>query len=156
MDWEAIGAIGEVVGGLAVILTLIYVARQIRQGTGAVLAANHEGMASAIRTMRHAVAQDPALAELVLRGESGNEALSEVDARRFEEFVQSQFEIWEQAFLNFQQGTIDEVTWAGWDGFGREKMVSRGHRKVWRKRRLECYEPFREYIDREVFTDDAA
>ena len=109
MNWEAIGAIGEVVGGLAVIVTLIYVARQIRQSTGAVLAANHEGMASAIRTMRHAVAQDPALAELVLRGESGDEDLSEVDARRFEEFVQSQFEIWEQAFLNFQQGTIDEV-----------------------------------------------
>lgn len=30
MDWDAIGAIGEVVGALAVVATLIYLSRQIR------------------------------------------------------------------------------------------------------------------------------
>lgn len=30
MNWEAIGAIGEAIGGLAVIVTLIYLARQIK------------------------------------------------------------------------------------------------------------------------------
>jgi hypothetical protein len=115
VNWEAIGAIGEVIGGLAVILTLIYVARQIQQSTGAVLAANHEGMISAVRSTRHAIAQDPALADLILRGESDSGDLSEVDARRFEEFALSQFEIWEQAFLNFQKRTIDEAAWGGWD-----------------------------------------
>ena len=31
MNWEAVGAIGEVVGALAVVATLIYLASQIRQ-----------------------------------------------------------------------------------------------------------------------------
>jgi len=31
MHWEAIGAIGEVVGAAAVVATLIYLARQVRQ-----------------------------------------------------------------------------------------------------------------------------
>jgi hypothetical protein len=31
MNWEAIGAIGELVGGIAVIVTLIYLAIQVRQ-----------------------------------------------------------------------------------------------------------------------------
>jgi hypothetical protein len=33
MSWEAIGAIGEVVGAVAVLITLIYLAQQIRQNT---------------------------------------------------------------------------------------------------------------------------
>lgn len=33
MNWEAIGAIGEVVGAVGVILTLVYLAYQIRQNT---------------------------------------------------------------------------------------------------------------------------
>jgi len=31
MNWDAIGAVGEVVGAVAVVVTLLYVARQIRQ-----------------------------------------------------------------------------------------------------------------------------
>ena len=33
MNWTAIGAIGELVGGIAVIGTLIYLATQVRQNT---------------------------------------------------------------------------------------------------------------------------
>ena len=38
MNWDAIGAIGEVVGALAVFITLGYLAVQIRQNTKAVRA----------------------------------------------------------------------------------------------------------------------
>ena len=33
MDWDAIGAIGEILGATAVLVTLIYLARQVRQNT---------------------------------------------------------------------------------------------------------------------------
>ena len=33
MNWEAIGAVGELVGGLAVVLSLGYVAYQVRQSS---------------------------------------------------------------------------------------------------------------------------
>ena len=39
MNWEAIGAVGETVGALAVLLTLVYLAMQIRQNTRSVQAA---------------------------------------------------------------------------------------------------------------------
>jgi hypothetical protein len=35
MNWDAIGAIGELVGGAAVLVTLIYLAVQIRQANSA-------------------------------------------------------------------------------------------------------------------------
>ena len=39
MNWEALGAIGEIVGAVAVIATLGYLAVQIRQNTRSVRAA---------------------------------------------------------------------------------------------------------------------
>ena len=39
MSWEAIGAIGEIVGALAVVVSIIYLARQIKSNTKATRAA---------------------------------------------------------------------------------------------------------------------
>jgi len=33
MNWEAIGAVGEILGAVAVLITLVYLAIQIRQST---------------------------------------------------------------------------------------------------------------------------
>ena len=43
MNWEAIGAIGEIIGALAVFVTLVYLAIQIRQNTKAIQAAANQG-----------------------------------------------------------------------------------------------------------------
>ena len=37
MNWHAIGAIGEIVGATAVVVTLIYLSIQMRQNTASVL-----------------------------------------------------------------------------------------------------------------------
>ena len=42
MNWEAIGAVGEVLGALGVIATLSYLAVQIRQNTRTVRSATHQ------------------------------------------------------------------------------------------------------------------
>ena len=36
MNWEAIGAVGEVIGALAVVVTLLYLARQSKNNTSAI------------------------------------------------------------------------------------------------------------------------
>jgi hypothetical protein len=42
MNWEALGAIGEIVGAVAVILTFDYLAVQVRQNTRAIRAGAHQ------------------------------------------------------------------------------------------------------------------
>lgn len=68
MNWEAIGAVGEIVGALAVVATLIYVAIQIRQNTRHVQAQmGHDGWISSadyeLAQMDHAAAETLAKAE---------------------------------------------------------------------------------------------
>jgi hypothetical protein len=45
MSWDAIGAVGELLGALGVIASLIYLAIQIRQNTESVRMASHHGVA---------------------------------------------------------------------------------------------------------------
>ena len=49
MNWEAIGAIGEIVGAAAVIITLIYLASQVRTARKATLDQNRLTRSAAIR-----------------------------------------------------------------------------------------------------------
>ena len=46
MNWDAIGAIGEVSGAVAVVVTLIYLAGQLRQNTQALRSSTYEAINS--------------------------------------------------------------------------------------------------------------
>ena len=48
MNWEAIGAIGEVLGAVGVIASLIYLAIQVRQNTRSVEAATYQSVAESM------------------------------------------------------------------------------------------------------------
>jgi hypothetical protein len=48
MNWDAIGAVGEIVGALAVFLTLVYLAGQINQNTKAVRATALDSSVSSV------------------------------------------------------------------------------------------------------------
>ena len=48
MNWDAIGAVGEVVGAAGVIASLIYLAVQIRQNTRSVEAATYQSVADSL------------------------------------------------------------------------------------------------------------
>jgi hypothetical protein len=40
MNWSALGALGEFIGGIAVVISLVYVGLQIRQNSNSVRAAS--------------------------------------------------------------------------------------------------------------------
>jgi len=59
MNWEAIGPIGEIVGVLAVFLTLIYLAIQIKQNTIAVQASAMDFANGQVSQIREGIFADP-------------------------------------------------------------------------------------------------
>ena len=72
MNWEAIGAIGELVSGAAVIATLLYLAIQVKETRKVALAATYQSRA-AIRQQNHlTVARSDEFAALFTRIESDN------------------------------------------------------------------------------------
>ena len=68
MDWSAVGAIGEVFGAVAVVLSLIYVAAQVRQNTSALRSSATAGAIASIRDWNRDLIADPALARIFRKG----------------------------------------------------------------------------------------
>ena len=64
LNWDAIGAIGEVVGGVAVIATLLYLAVQIRQNARSVRNAASLSVNEGLAEINRRVSNDPEFADL--------------------------------------------------------------------------------------------
>ena len=93
MNWDAIGAIGEVVGAIAVFATLFYLARQIRYSSEAQDRANQLAQAESVTSSNALImdtwaelARDSELADIYNRGTRGLE-LNEVEAVRYVAFA---------------------------------------------------------------------
>ena len=59
MNWEAIGAIGDAIGGLAVVASLVYLALQIRHNTRSVEAATYQSVAESMADAAYHLADTP-------------------------------------------------------------------------------------------------
>ncbi len=67
MNWDAIGAIGEILGAAAVFASLIYLAVQTKQNTRALKSAAFHQIRSSFSEVSLAVVQDPSLVSLLQR-----------------------------------------------------------------------------------------
>ena len=96
MNWEALGAIGEIVGAAAVVITLIYLAVQLRQNTRAVEHAIHRGAFEDGQAWLYRLIENKELADLYRAG-LRNESLTREDAIRFRFLMQVLFNHWHHA-----------------------------------------------------------
>lgn len=83
LNWEALGAIGEIAGALGVIITLAYLAVQIRQNTRASRITAIQTASENSARFSELLASDPELGELLWRGLRDPESLSPAETRRF-------------------------------------------------------------------------
>ena len=87
VDWNAIGAIGEILGAVAVVITLLYLSKQIRQNSRSVQVAALSDTTSQWTHWSELLAASPDLAEIVARGNQSFKSLAEVDALRYGAFI---------------------------------------------------------------------
>lgn len=96
MDWNAIGAIGEIVGAIAVVITLIFLTAQLRQNTKAVEHSTERGAFEDGQAWLYRMVENPDVAALYRSGLKG-EDLPPDDALRFRFLMQLLFTHWSHA-----------------------------------------------------------
>ncbi|HKJ18728.1 MAG TPA: hypothetical protein VJ984_15345 [Xanthomonadales bacterium] len=84
MNWDAVGAIAEILGAAAVIITLIYLAVQIRHVREQNEATALDHVIDSLNAFAGRVAESESLASVITRGRVSFNALSEEDRLRFE------------------------------------------------------------------------
>ena len=112
MNWDAIGAVGELLGASAVLVTLIYLAVQIRQNTSAVATATYESTMTGFNDINIVVAGNPALASLLDRGCQNPDSLNSEEIVQFNFLLRCYSNQWWKLFKLYERGSLPAAEWS--------------------------------------------
>ncbi len=111
MNWEAIGAIGEIIGAAAVVATLVYLARQIRAQSKANEIENFNGLMDGYNQFNSLLATDKGLYRLFMTGLNHPEELDADQAGQFTALYRMFINGTHKILRAYQLGAFDERIW---------------------------------------------
>ena len=150
---QDLGNIGELVGAIGVIASLVYLAIQIRQNTAQMEQSSRSLRAAAYQDLLHHLANvtlttvDSEVAELLDNGRQDYSALSRVDQSRWRAIIHSFFRNYENAYYQHREGLIDDVQWESLSFAIAGQVAYPGVIQWWAKFKGAFGEPFRELVE---------
>ena len=111
MTLEQLGSLGEFVSAIAVVLSLLYVAHEIRQNSRSTRLAALQSHLEAAQRVLELPARDRDLARVLRIGLDSPESLSEDEMEQFRAWLRLAARIAENLFVQHRAGNIEEVSW---------------------------------------------
>jgi hypothetical protein len=99
MDWQAIGAVGEILGAVAVVVSVVYLAVQVRESTRSTRALLLQGLHSAGAGLEDAMLADASLLKAFRKGCAGEVELNADERDRFHILLSKLFNNYELYFM---------------------------------------------------------
>jgi len=145
---EALGNIGDFLGGIGVVATLLYLAAQIRQNSRTVRAASAEATINAMSETLRVIGCSPGASRVFALAQVRPEELTDEEVYQFVHLIAAFFRVIEQAFYQHRLGALDEELWNGQvvgqlNSFMKSPAVARW----WSVRSAFFHSEFREFVD---------
>jgi len=147
VNWEAIGAISEIVGAFAVLVTLIYLSIQVRDNTKSVKSENVHRVTDSFNALNLLVASDEDLADVWFKGVANFEDLTDPEKARFGFMQLAAFRIYDSLYYQVKRATGDELLWNAELDTMRWLFSHPGMRAWWRQQRFGFSPGFKQFID---------
>ena len=133
MSIEALGNIGDFIGGIGVIVTLIYLAVQIRQNTIATRTDSYQAVITSASDWSREMSVNAEIADILLRGGREYETLEPLEKMRFSLAMSSFFRNMENLHSKFRNGAVDADVWSGWANRTHSFLTGPGTRRWWER-----------------------
>ncbi len=106
MDWEAIGAVGELLSAAAVLATLIYLALQIRQSNNIALRDSRTDVVSAFTEITKTILGNPELVSLRIKLRDKDSELSDIEKEQALLLADHYFGFWSKVNVSVSTGLL--------------------------------------------------
>lgn len=151
MDFQDLGSIGEIVGALAVIVTLVYLSRQIAQANSATHRQMYSQAATSVSEFWLSLAKDPELYELFRRMVSNPDELTRLERERAFLVLDAYLSLLESYYLhNREFGEV--LSQDRWNRVLDQILNTNGGRLYWRKRHSAFHSDFAAHLT-SIITD---
>lgn len=142
-DW---GSVGEIIGGIAVLVTIAYLAIQLRQATQATHRQTYNAAAESMSQFSWDLAKNPYLHKLFLTMLRETDALSNDELLQAQTVLDAYMTLMESYYLhNTEFG--EELSQARWGRILTRMITSPGGSRYWSQRRWQFHALFADYVD---------
>jgi hypothetical protein len=114
MNWEAISAVSQLIGSVAVVISVLYLAVQLRSSTRVARVAAMDAAATALRDVTKPFMENAELARIWRTGLEHLDALSKEDQARFFHAAHQFLKALETIHYHYVYGLLDAQLWEGW------------------------------------------
>src|SRR6478672_4839010 len=146
MNWDAISAISQLVGSIAVVVSVLYLAVQLRSSTRVARVAAMDAAAAALRDVTKPFMENAELARLWRTGLENLDALSPEDQARFFHATHQFLKALETIHYHYVYGLLDLQLWSGWRELLQHYVASPGIHYYLSLRGAVLSERFRKFI----------
>ena len=147
MNWAAVSAISGGLAAIAVVLSVVYLAVQVRRNTLAMYSQAHHLTTIAFAETAAAIASSGELSRIYRLGLSAPDQLDDDEFFRFAAIGTSQFRTFENLFFQHRSGLVSEDFWIA----HRENILwfyhCPGMQIWWKDKRLAFSKGFREFLE---------
>jgi hypothetical protein len=148
MNWEAFGAIGEVIGATAVVVSLIYVSLQVRAGLRGLQTTTRDSVFKSLVDWNLTVMGDPRLAWIFQSGSKDFDSLTGEERARYTHIMYGFYKVFENIYLHHVEGIVPPEIWEPNKKMLTVYATQPGGRMYWEARRG-AYDPrFIEVLER--------
>jgi hypothetical protein len=157
MDITILAAWGEFLGGIAVVVSLVYLASQIRQNSRLLRSSTSAVTMDATNAVSRLIAEHPETARIYWAGLEDRSSLSDSDRQRFDPMVSMTIGAFDQEYDFFLDGMMSERVWNRRRRSMTWTMQQRGMQQWWSNWGRTLYEPeFRDLVDGLIREGEAA
>jgi hypothetical protein len=145
---EFIGGIGGLLAAIAVIVSLLYLARQLRQNTSQLGVASTQSTLGAIYQNNLFVVDHPDLQSLLRKGLRDYRSLDAAERDRFHVFWMTNFIAYQDGYLQFKKSLIENDSWRPIEAHLFRYSAMPGLQEWWNKERVAFGDAFVTYVER--------
>lgn len=157
MNWDAVGAIAELVGAVGVIASLAYLALQIRQNTQhidfntrAIRSSTFQNFSDTFGGFEDLLLENEDLGRVWIAGISGELEAHDGERIQFNNLAHKFFRMYEVLFLQYQSGLVETSLFESAHRFPDQLLMRRGLRSYWANNRRRYSDEFVGYIERRL------
>jgi len=111
MTWEAIAASGEWAGAIAVVVTLVYLAKQIRQQNEIARYNAYEALFQGFNQNNQLIAGNVQVAEMIAKGLNKPDELTTIQSVQWNAMLRTYFNHMQRAYKAYRLGFLSEEDW---------------------------------------------
>ncbi len=152
MPLDQIANIAEISAAVLVIVSLIYVGKQIQQNTDTLKVGTAHNTAEDFSALYLLLAERADIADIFFRGLQDLEVLEPVEKLRFYAYFHKFFRTFENAYYQFTRGALEAEPF---EGITQQLVILKslpGVQVYWQDRKNWYNQRFQEYVDEEIMT----